>query len=701
MNNAKVNDIKRKAQENKKPKVIKKTDKDKALEIIDEIEEREASQADTKKPEPTKLTLNDHLKKASEIKSPFEKEAYLQTLVSEFGVGMRVVKAELKVFEESMKQNSQVDKVDKFAENLQQTFNLHYKPFVNFDYSERLGNLIYDEELTLCHLFVPYSKISADINGKERYFLKILHKENSTINEIIEPARDFSKSDRINAMFGDSAGVVLDSQKTSKVVRYISDFLIDNKLKIKQETGRLHTGWKNGTYYIPLREQNVVWLDTNLEKSFVKKGTRESQLDFMSELTKGKMFISVLGSFASCLFGVVNPMSFMIHLGGLSGKGKSTANKCALSFFGNFDRLKQNWNSTLNGLESYWETQQASPVCVDEMELAKSIDDIVIGIYSFTNDQGRLRAFVKDDEIRQRETKTYSGVCLTSGEKSIAEIQNMVTGRNKPKGLTRRVIDINARDIWDGINFEKVESMLKQNSGLLGLEFIEYVERNQKAIASDFESNISFFNGLATGDKATQFGLLKLTLEILFKIGLINQYAYDMQLANLKLFATQEEQRAVNIKDTYTEFKDSFTQYIMANLSHFDIVNEFGNINDCEKEPRYGRVNMLTNEISIFTVTLQTWCHENAFVKNQVLEAVEEKGKLSANKGRHDKTVSFGQSKIKCFQFVGLFEKDLEKIETVYETISQATQKPQNIDIPAPIDPSLFDNQAETDEIPF
>ena len=136
-------------------------------------------------------------------------------------------------------------------------------------------------------------------------------KQNRNI-ELIESSRDLTKSERLSNVFGDY-GFIIDSPRAGKIAKFISDFMLDNQYKIKDEIGRLQTGWSNGTFYLPQRNQDVVWLESNLEKAYTQDGTHDNQVLLLKELAKGKVFINVLGAFASCLYGIINPMNFFIH----------------------------------------------------------------------------------------------------------------------------------------------------------------------------------------------------------------------------------------------------------------------------------------------------------------------------------------------------------------------------------------------------
>ena len=630
--------------------------------------------------------------------TPTLQELYIKKLSKITGATGRAINSEYKEYQKLKKSQEQREKDKAFPLLLEKTFELGYTPYIGSAFKDDHNVLLFKTEyddIRLCNIFVPVSKIISEINGKSKTHIKLLMRYKNRNIELIESSRDLTKSERLSNVFGDY-GFIIDSPRAGKIAKYISDFMLDNQYKIKDEIGRLQTGWHNGVFYLPQRNQDVVWLESNIEKAYIQEGSYDGQLSLLKELAKGKVFINVLGAFASCLYGIINPMNFFIHNGGLTEGGKSLAVKCALSFFGKPSRMGNNWNATLNGLESYWEQNHSLPMWIDEMEVSSKIENIIQAVYTFTDERGKLRAYSQDGEVKQRETKTFKGICFTTGEKSFSEVQNMAKDRAKPRGITRRVLDLNIRELWTNVDMEKVKVLLDNNYGILGVSFIEYLEQNAKPIKEDFKNQISFFNGLVDGEKASQFGILKLTLEILKQMKLVNQYEYDVQLANLKHFAAVEANHMNIIKDTYTEFKDKYTEFIMANREHFDFVSSWSveEENLHTKTPYYGKVDLGKNTISLFKQEFQKWCSENNFVKDQVLETLQDNNSLNVNRGREnykDCVVRFGKP-IKCYQFTNLFDQD---IEIVYENLkpkeepkSEPEPEPKKDDIQ---NESLFD----------
>lgn len=617
-----------------------------------------------------------------ELKS--NQELYLKKLANLYDIGIKAIKDDFSSYRLVYEEKKKREKDKAFSLLLEKKFNLEFAPYIPRVYKEDHGFLTFEtdkESIKLCNMFVPRSIIVTETNGKSKSYLKLsIHHHKRKHIEIIESFRDLNKSDRLSNTFGDN-GLYVDNAKASKITTFIAEYISNNTYEIKEEKGKLQTGWDNGVFYIPQREQEVVWLEPNLKNAYKQNGTYDKQLELLNELSKGKVFLTTLGAFAAPLFGILDIDNFFIHIGGITRGGKSLAVKSALSFFGNPKKMGNNFNATLNGLETYWEQNHSLPMWIDEMEVARRIEDVTDAIYEFFDGRGKVRAYSKDDEIRQRETKSFKGICFTTGEKSLIEVQNSVREGNKKRGITGRAFDINIKGLWDNVNLEKIKDIIDFNYGILGIEYIEYIEQNFKSIRDDYINQCSFFKGIADGDKQKQFGLLKLALEILFRMNKIDKYNYEMQIVNLKQFAEQEQSNMDNIQDTYTEFKEAYTEFILSNREHFDFVSSWSveDENVHTKTPFYGKVDLGNNTISVFKNEFKRWCMEHHFVIGQVLESLEDNKNLSYSSKRKykDKQIKFNGKPLWCYQFEKLFEDD---IEIIYENLKPKMED-ENTDI--------------------
>ena len=282
-------------------------------------------------------SMDNHFEIVYDLAKESEKDIYLKKMSALFDTSKTALNKDFKDFFAIKKAKEKQVRHSAFTKYISKTFNLDYIPEVEKGYNQDNNILIYkqkDSTFRLCNLFIPVSKIRSEIEGEQRTHLKLHMKYEGKTVEIVESSRKLTKADKLNDIFGDH-GFLIDNTRAAQICKFISDYLLENQSKIQDEYGRSQTGWHDGTFYLPNREnQNVVWLEEKIKRSYVTKGTYKAQVELLQELSKGKVLIPMLGAFASPLYGVVDDVkNFFIHLGGLTGEGKSIAVETALSLF--------------------------------------------------------------------------------------------------------------------------------------------------------------------------------------------------------------------------------------------------------------------------------------------------------------------------------------------------------------------------------
>ncbi len=182
-----------------------------------------------------------------------------------------------------------------------------------------------------------------------------------------------------------------------------------------------------------------------------------------------------------------------LHLVGNSSSGKTTIAETAASAWGS-PKLKQSWNSTVNGLEAVAGATNGTILILDEIGEAqgKDVDNV---IYRLPNGTGRARAH---SDTSLRHTTTWATPLLSTGEKSVAS-KLADAGITVMPGQLVRVIDVRADDrhhgafddLHDFSSPAKFADHLKQASGrsfgTAGPAFVE-------CLLNSFEQNLQRFH---------------------------------------------------------------------------------------------------------------------------------------------------------------------------------------------------------------
>ena len=495
------------------------------------------------------------------------------------------------------------------------------------------GYLAYENDKSfflLTRFFFPYEKIIA----KDRAFFKFADIRGQ---KYVASGRDIIKADKLANFFADR-GEIFDNKKANLVVGYISEFLRINEYVIKITKGVVETGWQeDGNFCLPQLYKNVKWLDnlphSNIIPRFKTKGDVQKQKELLKELSKGKIFIVILFALSTTLVKLIDnvKLNYICHIGGLTGEGKSFAVKTAISLFGEPDVsiYGKNWNATVNGLETYWETMKDVPAWVDELENTKNLNDVIQACYSFSEGTGRTRAYTKDGEVLNREIKTFRGGMFTTGEKGFDEIINNTAGRNKPLGLNRRVLDLNVRELWKGVDKRKVGNIIDKNFGLFVIEWIRYVSNSKKLINEIYDYYADELKDIEISGKEKLYYLLLTTLAILQNMEIINEEEYSRQYNNIIQIAREDMYKFDEIKNIAKSFISFLQDFIIKNKNKFLGIGDDENVREVFGLVENKRVYLLK---SVF----DEMCIAKGFVKKQVLEDLKKKNRLEYNAGRVD-----------------------------------------------------------------
>lgn len=261
------------------------------------------------------------------------------------------------------------------------------------------------------------------------------------------------------------------------------------------------------TYYQPGASNN---------ENFSNSTNLRDALNFARTLLLGSSGLCALAGFA--LGGALitplqqagaNPEPSIIHLGGGSGRGKTSALRFVAGLAGSptpprsAGSLIKTWRATENGLEGPLERANDSFLMLDELGQASENTDWNALLYLTANGTGKARM---TRNISARRNLRWTCNILSTGEKSIlAQIKTSIP----PEGLVFRVIDYeydsdlfyDKTDLWSFSDSLKIEERIDSALNLIGTHhgwvFRKYIEAymtpEKQALINDL-----YFNTLAT-----------------------------------------------------------------------------------------------------------------------------------------------------------------------------------------------------------
>lgn len=274
------------------------------------------------------------------------------------------------------------------------------------------------------------------------------------------------------------------TSNTGKVtVDYFADLLTLNQDTLEKKKSVSHLGWiekakAETTPFAPYCGNIMVeWQPGNRinADTFTPKGSFEKWKSTIKTLRKNPVFrVIMAASFAAPLVGFLGDQSFIVHLWGRTGAGKTVSLEMAASVWGNPDSgLVGSLNSTNNFMLATACNIHSMPICLDELQTIKNkfgnYNKLIMQLTQNQN-RGRLR---KDGT--QQVTGSWRTDFITTGEEPI--VQEKGEG-----GMKNRVLEIECgKDLFEGMNKREIISTIRKNFGHAGRAFIEELQRRQKA----------------------------------------------------------------------------------------------------------------------------------------------------------------------------------------------------------------------------
>lgn len=656
---------------------------------------KEASKPATLSPSDYINFFDDMLNKEQ---SEFENELELDAFISENKLKIAIVKRAFKSHKEKRISDIKQERYSGLPEILQRHFDLDVPPVIQGKYIYESGMLGYDDDKgtdKLCAMFVPKAQIEIVHEGEAKTYLRLAMKTRTGIREILHPMSTFVKADRFAKVFGNNK-VYLDKPRIGKTMTYLADYLANNPDLILDQKGVKRTGWVDDTFYIPQREQGAIWLNKALEKNYTIKGERSTQLELLEEMGKGKVFITALGAFTASLFDLVpTDLNFIIHLGGRTGLGKSFAGKAGLSFYCEPFDSGQKWNTTLARVESYLSENYGVVTLVDDIEDADNVDKAISVSYMFADRKGKGRNRIDEEgDMVTREILSFKGVMISTGEKSWLDVVAQSKRGNDPIGSVRRVLDVPARGIWDGVDKRKVGRLMHSAHGILGVDFLDYLEKNRDRVLDLFDSSVELFSDIVEVGETinTRFGLMTTALRILKEMNFIDETIYTRQFKYLRELAKKSASEFNNAKDIFSKFKDEFVSYLSSDRESYVHLNASGGVVFVGRNPKiFGRINIENDLVEISVPVFNKWCQDQKFPPKEVITELLTRDMLKynpdskeQNKRKAKQVKHIGTTNVWSYCIKGLFSPD--EVDITFLNPDKEKETRTNEDIQRAID---------------
>ena len=281
-------------------------------------------------------------------------------------------------------------------------------------------------------------------------------------------------------------GIEVNENNAKELITYLSDVLELNDIKPLISTN--HLGWIDKEF-IPYTSKYVLDVDKEFRQkidSITESGDYEEWKDYIRNLRRNSKTLRfmIAASFAGVLVRIFKLNTFIVHLWGRSGNGKTVAEMVCASIWGRADNnMISNLSNTAIANERLCNFYRNMPIFLDELQIAKarykSFDEL---IYVLTEGKGKERG-TADTGIREQ--TSWQTIIILNGEEPI-------TSDTSKEGVKNRVIEIN--DDSPIIEDENATvKFIQDNYGFAGKEFIKLIEDREKLdkVNSKFVKDIS------------------------------------------------------------------------------------------------------------------------------------------------------------------------------------------------------------------
>ncbi len=281
-------------------------------------------------------------------------------------------------------------------------------------------------------------------------------------------------------------GLEVNEDNAKNLITYLADIVELNIIPTKK--GISHLGWVEEEF-IPYTEEYCLDIDQEFKQklnNIKEKGDYIQWKEHIKKLRNASIALRFLiaSSFASVLTKKFNINTFIVHLWGKSGNGKTVAEMICASIWGKPDEnFISNLSNTTIANERLCNFYRNMPVFLDELQIAKTkyknFDEL---IYILTEGKGKERGTV-DNGLR--ELTEWQNIIIVTGEEPI-------TSDISKEGVKNRVIEINEDNVIIENGNETV-NLIQANYGFAGKEFIELIKDKEKlrTLQKNFSEELS------------------------------------------------------------------------------------------------------------------------------------------------------------------------------------------------------------------
>jgi hypothetical protein len=378
-----------------------------------------------------------------------------------------------------------------------------------------------------------------------------------------------------------------------------------------------------------------VWVDT-IDRAYNRPG----QEHFQFQVTLG--FAAPLFS----LFGEYGGVTVYAHSQG-TGKGKTTAQRCALSAWGDWRALQlADGKATVNALWALIGCYSNLPVMFDELtnQTNAAASEIVFSVSS-----GRQKERLSSDGSLRNNNSNWSTILMASGNNLLSE--KLSQHRANAEAEMARAFEITVPD-GSPLSVDDANALfprLVDNYGHAGVKFMSYVVANREGVRqvlAAVQQQVNSLAGVTQGERywSAMIASCLTALYVCRKLDLLRFDPVALRMYLIDRLTENRAQRDSSINPPLEVFGRMLADLwpgILVTVGQGDLrTNKAAMVKVHPKGPMVGRVVMAheSNERSTLLLNvaaMKAWCNKNSASTKEMLSAAEAAGWASPDPIRY------------------------------------------------------------------
>ena len=436
------------------------------------------------------------------------------------------------------------------------------------------------------------------------------------------------------------------------------------------------TGWTNSdceTFANPTGGDDYIVRRPGFdyEEIFKPKGNATAWKQKLLEVEKQGGAIAAITMGAALASPLIRPLglpNIQVHVEGKRGIGKSALPEFAASIYGDPSpgAMTRTFSASLKNRLELASAFCDLPQILDELETLskREEENLPQSIYEYS--LGIANQAQKRDGTA-RETKRFSGVRISTGERSILK-------HNDKGGAYKRILNLRAKSLFEDSFAFNLHNFSKRNRGLFGKLWISYISRNISIIDKQFDEICLTIKNRGVDIDPTQ--LKSLVISALayqhFKICIgLQEHVNNQELEDNLAIITATLPTSAEIDDTARAL-ESLTSFVAGHEKYF-LRNQKGS--DGEEmtftfaNETYGKI-FDNGEVAFFPTALKKILEDElkfASADKLIAEWRDLNTILKIDKEQITRKIRIGKKTYRVYHFkAGILSTDIDSAETSY-----------------------------------